>query len=230
VALTFALVPVTGWLAGDLSPSDYYAALLAPALATALGELQRTRTAYLAEVEARLAQVSRERDERAHRAVADERRRIARELHDIVAHHVSMIIVQAQAAAASSAPPDGQTVSGFDAISSTARQALRELRRLLGVLRDADEQTPVSPQPRLAELPALVRQVRDAGLQVELLVEGDRRELPPGVDLSAYRIIQEALTNTLRHTSGTRVNATHARLQEKNTRSTTARACRVTRR
>jgi signal transduction histidine kinase len=149
----------------------------------------RERRAQLAE---------RERDLAAREAVAGERARIARELHDVVAHSVSVIVVQAQAGPRLLAEP-AQVRDVFRSIETTGREALDELRRLLGVLRTRDEQLPVGPQPGLDALQPLIQQLREAGLRVELRVEGEPVRLPPGIDLSAYRIVQEALTNTLKH-------------------------------
>jgi signal transduction histidine kinase len=146
----------------------------------------------------RVQLAERERDLAAREAVVEERARIARELHDVVAHGVSVMVVQAQAGPRLLADPD-QARGVFSAIETTGREALVELRRLLGVLRGGDDQADTAPQPGLDALAALVEQVREAGLLVDLRIEGDRTELPPGVDLSAYRIVQEALTNTLKH-------------------------------
>ncbi|HET9675611.1 MAG TPA: histidine kinase [Gaiellaceae bacterium] len=140
-----------------------------------------------------------EREERARAAVAEERTRIARELHDVVAHAVSVIVLQARGArhALDNEPRDAR--EAVDAIESTAAGALAEMRRLLGMLRADDETLALAPQPSLAGLEALAEQVREAGLPIELRIEGEARELPPGVDLSAYRIVQEGLTNVLKH-------------------------------
>jgi len=139
--------------------------------------------------------------EQAERAVAAERARIARELHDVVAHHVSMMVVQAEAGPVAVATEPARAAGAFEAISATGRQALAEMRRLLGVLRDGDgDQAPsLAPQPGLADVGSLVEQVGRAGLRVELVVEGSEAPLPAGVDLSAYRIVQEALTNAVKH-------------------------------
>jgi len=137
-----------------------------------------------------------ERDVGARAAVAEERARIARELHDVVAHAISVIVLQARGARhAEGAERD----EALDAIESTGATALVEMRRLLHMLRAGDEEVALAPQPSLANLEPLVSQVRDAGLSVELRVEGRQRELPPGIDVSAYRIVQEALTNALKH-------------------------------
>jgi signal transduction histidine kinase len=164
------------------------------------GLLIRLRRQSERRLGARAAELERERDERARAAVAEERARIARELHDVVAHAISVVIVQARGGRAQlRAGATDESRQAFDAIERTGEQALGEMRRLLGLLRQDDEQLARSPQPSLAQLDALAQQVRAAGLPVELHVDGERVEVPPGVDLSAYRIIQEALTNALKH-------------------------------
>jgi signal transduction histidine kinase len=165
-----------------------------------LGDSVRVHRAYTAELEQRAARLEREREDEARRAAAAERVRIARELHDVVAHHVSVIALQSQAAEALLPNEPERAAGAVDAIGVTARQALTELRRLLGALRDEDEAAPaLAPQPGIADMDGLVESVRRAGLAVEIAVEGEPRPLPPGVDLSAYRIVQEALTNVLKH-------------------------------
>jgi signal transduction histidine kinase len=143
--------------------------------------------------------LEREREDRIRATVAEERARIARELHDVVAHNVSVMVIQAQAGPRLVEDRE-QTVGAFSAIEASGREALVELRRLLGILRVGDEQLAIGPQPGLGSLTGLVDQLRDAGLPVELRVEGAPTTLPAGVDLAAYRIVQEALTNTLKHT------------------------------
>jgi signal transduction histidine kinase len=135
----------------------------------------------------------------AQRAVAEERRRIARELHDVVAHSVSVMTVQAGAVRRLLTPEQERERQALLAVEETGRTALAEMRRLLGMLRGANETPALAPQPGMATLGALVEQIRDAGLPVEYRVEGEPVVLPPGIDLSAYRIVQEALTNALRH-------------------------------
>jgi signal transduction histidine kinase len=153
----------------------------------------RERRAQLAE---------RERDVAAREAVVEERARIARELHDAIAHNVSMIALQA-GAERRTLDRNGSTHEVLETIERIGRDALTEMRRLVGMLR-SDAGDPLAPQPRLHDLPQLVSQVRDAGLPVDLNVEGKRRELPVGIELSAYRIIQEALTNALKHAGDAR--------------------------
>lgn len=152
----------------------------------------------LAQTEA-LEESVRQREEKAQRAVEDERNRIARELHDVIAHSVSVMTVQAGAVRRLLAPEQQREREALLTVEETGRQALTEMRRLLGVLRRSDESVALAPQPGLGTLEHLVEQVREAGLPVELTLEGERVGLPPGIDLSAYRIVQEALTNTLKH-------------------------------
>ena len=190
----------------DSGPGDYYATYLTAFLALVLGDRHRLRVEHLAAVEARAGEVDRRVAAEAHQAASRERSRIAREMHDVVAHHVSMAVVQAEAGAASASGAPG-SVDRFDAIAATGREALTELRRVLGVLRD-DEERPTEPQPGLDRVPTLVAEVRDAGLAVDLRVEGEPRALPAGIDLSAYRIVQEALTNVTRHARGAAATVT----------------------
>jgi signal transduction histidine kinase len=140
-----------------------------------------------------------ERDQRASEAVAAERARIARELHDVVAHSVSVMGVQAAAAQEVMDREPERARLALGSIQDTARDAVLELRRLLGMMRDADSAVPLAPQPGLAQIGTLVGQVEAAGLAVELMVEGAYEPLPAAIDLSAYRIVQEALTNALKH-------------------------------
>ncbi|MET9534986.1 MULTISPECIES: sensor histidine kinase [unclassified Streptomyces] len=170
-------------------------------LAWVMGDSVRTRRAYFAQLEERAARLEREREAQSKVAVAGERARIARELHDVVAHNVSVMVVQADGAAyVLDASPD-QARQALETISSTGRQALAEMRRLLGVLRtgDAPESGEYVPQPDVQQIEDLVEQVRVAGLTVDFRVEGTPRPLPSGVELTAYRIVQEALTNTRKH-------------------------------
>jgi signal transduction histidine kinase len=145
------------------------------------------------------ARLERESQQGRQAAASAERSRIARELHDVVAHSVSVMVVQAQAAQRVLEGDQASARESLDTIEHTGRQALVELRRLLGMLRASDDELATAPQPSLRHLDQLVASVRDAGLPVELRLEGDERPLPPGVDLSAYRIVQEALTNALKY-------------------------------
>jgi signal transduction histidine kinase len=147
----------------------------------------------------RLAAAEREQEQRTRVAVGDERARIARELHDVVAHSVGIIVIQAEGARRVFDRDPERAREALDTIEQTARTALTDMRRSLGVLRDQEDAPMREPQPGLAELDGLLEQAREAGLEVELEVEGEPRILPRGVDLSAYRIVQEALTNTIKH-------------------------------
>jgi signal transduction histidine kinase len=173
-------------------------AWLAFAIAWFVGRDLRRRRQRVVELEDRAARLEREREEQALLAVAEERGRIARELHDVIAHGVSVIVVQAQAGPHLIGDPQ-RVVGVFRAIESSGRDALVELRRLLGILRSGDEQLAIGPQPGLGSLQSLVEQVRASGLPVELRIEGEPVHLPAGIDLSAYRIVQEALTNVVKH-------------------------------
>ncbi|MFE0629861.1 sensor histidine kinase [Streptomyces sp. NPDC058864] len=169
-------------------------------LAWVIGDSLRTRRAYYAELEERAARLQREREAQSKAAVAAERARIARELHDVVAHNVSVMVVQADGAAyVLNASPE-QAKQALETISTTGRQALTEMRRLLGVLRAGDDGGgEYVPQPGVDQLTDLIEQVRGAGLPVAFEVEGVSRPLASGVELTAYRIVQEALTNTRKH-------------------------------
>ena len=152
----------------------------------------------------RRAQIAeRERDVAAREAVVEERARIARELHDVIAHHVSMIVLQAGAERRVLGDANASTREVLETVEQSGRSALTETRRLLGMLR-GDASEPLTPQPGLGDVPILVGQLRDAGLPVELSIDGERRELPVGIELSAYRIVQEALTNALKHAGDAR--------------------------
>ncbi|MBB0231480.1 sensor histidine kinase, partial [Streptomyces calidiresistens] len=173
-------------------------------LAWVLGDSLRTRRAYYAELEQRAARLERERAARERIAVAAERARIARELHDVVAHNVSVMVVQADGAAYVLDSAPAQARDALRTISCTGREALDEMRRLIGVLGEGtDEGGNLLPQPGVEQVADLVQQVRDAGLPVDFRVEGTPRPLPGGVDLTAYRIVQEALTNTRKHAGPT---------------------------
>ncbi|MFI0966173.1 sensor histidine kinase [Streptomyces sp. NPDC021080] len=171
------------------------------ALAWVLGDSLRTRRAYLAQLEERAARLEKEREAQAKVAVAAERARIARELHDVVAHNVSVMVVQADGAAYVMDTAPEQARKALETISGTGRQALAEMRRLLGVLRTGEHQEvgEYVPQPDVEQLDDLIEQCRTSGLPVDFKVEGTPRPLPSGVELTAYRIVQEALTNTRKH-------------------------------
>jgi signal transduction histidine kinase len=164
---------------------------------------RRSRRAHAAEE--RAARLERDQQERALAAAAEERTRIARELHDVIAHSLSVMTVQAGAARTLLPEHPERAMPPLRAVEETGRQALAEMRRLLGILREGDAPA-LAPQPGLTDLPALAESVRRAGLPVEVGVEGKPRPLPAGIDLTAYRIVQEALTNTLKHAGPTRAS------------------------
>jgi signal transduction histidine kinase len=189
LAILLLFIPLPGFL--DWGPPI-------PAIAAwLLGDNLRTRRAYLRELEARAERLEREQEESARRAAAEEQARIARELHDVLAHNVSVMVVQAAAADDVFDQQPERAREALRAIERTGRSALTELRRLLGSVRQTG--TEFAPQPGLAGLDVLVEGVRAAGLPVELEVEGKLDDLPAGLDLSAYRIVQEALTNAIKH-------------------------------
>ena len=162
------------------------------------GATVRNRRLYVDEVEARAEAAERNRAEEAERAVAEERLRIAQELHDVVAHSMGVIAVQAGVGAHVIDTDPGEAKKSLEAISHTSRATLAEIRRMLGVLRE-DDRAEYAPAPGLADLERLVREICAAGVDTHVTWEGARGELPPGVDFTAYRVIQESLTNVLKH-------------------------------
>ncbi|TDE09541.1 sensor histidine kinase [Jiangella asiatica] len=171
-----------------------------------LGRAVRNRRLYTAELEDRARRLERANDVEVRAAIAEERSRIARELHDVVAHHVSVMTVQAAGARRSLHRDVERTADALQSIEETGRAALAEMRRVVGVLRtpDADSrETPqlatLTPQPGLADLTELADHMRAAGLPVRVEIEGEPGAVPVGVELAAYRVIQEALTNTIKH-------------------------------
>jgi signal transduction histidine kinase len=178
-----------------------------------LGQYVRTRRLLVAELQQRAADLEREREERARRAVADERLRVARELHDVLAHTMSVVAVQAGTGRLIGAEHPAEALRALTAVEETTRSAMREMRQLLTVLRtDDDRGGPATPAPGLHDLPALVAQVAETGLAVDLQVEGQPHEVSAGVGLAAYRIAQEALTNVIKH-----AGAAHASVRVRHT-------------
>jgi signal transduction histidine kinase len=152
----------------------------------------------------RALRAEREREERARSAVAEERARIARELHDVVGHSVSVMTVQASGVRRLLRPEQEREREALLVVERTGREALAEMRRMVGVLRRPEEAPALAPQPSLEHLDRLVAQAREAGLQVDLRVEGEAVELPAGLDLTAYRLVQEGLTNAIKHAQAKR--------------------------
>jgi signal transduction histidine kinase len=159
----------------------------------------RSRQELARALAARTIELEHEREENAKLAVAEERARIARELHDVVAHNIAMMMMQAGGERRAIGDERPETSAVLETIEDTGRTAMAEMRRLLGMLRSDDDELALAPQPSLRYLEDLVAQVRDAGMPVDLRIEGEPRPLAPGIDLSAYRIVQEALTNALKH-------------------------------
>ena len=192
-----ALSSVNGYVTGDLIFPTIFGVLMWLA-----GRVVRSRAELTAELHeaAQVAHEQREAD--AVRAVAEERRRIAREMHDVVAHSVSTMVIQAGGARRILARDPQRAIEAAALIERTGREALSEMRHLLGVLHAGDEAAALAPQPTLHELGALIERSLAAGLPVELAVSGELGELPAGVDLAAYRVVQEALTNALKHGGG----------------------------
>jgi signal transduction histidine kinase len=201
VALAAIAGPVL-WLDHDVLLGT--SRLIPLAAAWILGDNLRTRRAYTDELEAKAERLEREREQESRRAAAEEQARIARELHDVIAHNVSVMVVLAAAGNDVFEREPGRAREALRSIEGTGRAALVELRRMLGIVR-SDGATEYTPQPGLERLSELIEQVRSAGLTTRLEIDGTPRPLPAGIDLSAYRIVQEALTNTLKH-----ADASHA--------------------
>lgn len=180
------------------------------AFAASLGDATRARRAYIAEVEQRALDAEHTREEEARRRVEEERLRIGRELHDITAHSLSLIAVQAGAGERIVRTNPDAAAEAFGAIRLVSKSALDELRAMLGVLRGDDDTAPLAPAGTLSRLPELVASVTAAGIEVGLETSGDMSLVPAFVDVSAYRIVQEALTNAVRHANATHVSVTLA--------------------
>ena len=193
---------------GHQEPYDAIFQVMIFGTAWAAGVLHRTQRANLEAAQSRAEHAEAELDRHATREAAAERARIARELHDVVAHHVSLMAVQAEAATSLLPDKPEQARRSVEIIGDTARLALTELRRLLGVLRGPSERLETAPSASLGEIGGVLDQVRGAGLPVEFEVVGTPGPLAPGVDLTAYRIVQEALTNTIRHARADRAVVT----------------------
>jgi signal transduction histidine kinase len=178
---------------------DYFFIGSFMALAWTVGFVLNRRAEQTRELAERANRLEREQREASSRAVAEERQRIARELHDVIAHSVSVMTVQTGAVRRLLRPDQEQERAALATVEATGREALTEMRRLVGLLREQGAMPEFSPQPGLGTIGALLDTVRAAGLPVELAVEGMPQELPPGVDLAAYRVVQEALTNALKH-------------------------------
>jgi signal transduction histidine kinase len=192
-------VPVVTVEHGGANVGDYVFPIAIFAITAFVARGLRHRALLARELALRNERLEVEREAQAAAAVSDERRRIARELHDVVAHSVSVMVVQSGAARRVLDSEPDQAVSSLAEVERSGRQALSELRRLLGLMRDGDEAAEREPQPTLAGLDDLIGRAREAGLPVELRHEGRPFPLPMGCDLAAYRVVQESLTNALQH-------------------------------
>jgi signal transduction histidine kinase len=205
IALGVLAVSMTWYWVARAEPFDpttpVWIAILG-VLSWGVGEYVRVRRTYTAEVEALAQRLDRARELEARQAVWQERARLARELHDVIGHTVNVMVIQAGAGRRMLAANQAMAEKAFQTIESTGREALDELDRLLGVLRTEEDEPDLVPQPGLDELRALAGRFEDSGLPVEICTEGQEMSLPRSLDQSAYRIIQEALTNVLRHADG----------------------------
>jgi signal transduction histidine kinase len=201
--VTAAALLVAVWLVPVLTSDNHSIPTNAALFSAAwlLGALMRERRVQTAALHARTVELAREREENAALATENERARIARELHDVLTHSVSVMVIQAQAAQTPE-PDVGQMTTALQRIESVGKETLSELRRLLRQVRPSAESPSRQPQPGLDRIGELVDSVRAAGIDVQLIREGTVRSVPASVALSAYRIVQEALTNTMRHTPG----------------------------
>jgi signal transduction histidine kinase len=172
------------------------------------GRMVGSRAALSRALQANAQRLEREQQERAQHAAAEERNRIARELHDVVAHSVSVMVIQTQAARRVAAGDREAAGAALSSVQSCGRDALMEMRRMIGVLRHGDEELAGATAPALSQLGGLVARARAAGLPVELRIDGEPRELTPGLDLVAFRVVQEALTNAIKHAGPARALVT----------------------
>jgi signal transduction histidine kinase len=171
-----------------------------------VGRIVAARVELAAELSDKADRLEREQEKQAELAVAQERSRIARELHDVVAHNVSVMVVQAAAARRMIDHDTGKAKDALASVEQTGRAALKEMRRMVGMLGQGEDELLLTPQPTMDELDSLIERARDAGLEVDLAIEGERKRLESGVDLSAFRIVQEALRNTLKHAGPARAS------------------------
>ncbi|WP_433473638.1 sensor histidine kinase [Spirillospora sp. CA-142024] len=206
ISALVATIPPGALLVKDNDAGEFMFTLLLPMTAFLLGTLTRTareRSDALVERSAQLERereaLEREREAEAARAAAEERARIARDMHDVLAHAVSIMVVQAEAGPVVVRTDPDQAERVFDAIADAGRDAMAQLRRMLGVLKEEQDHGVRTPQPTIGALPGLVEHVNRTQVNVRLAVEGESRDLPPDADLAAYRIVQEALTNTVKH-------------------------------
>ncbi|WP_329537744.1 sensor histidine kinase (plasmid) [Streptomyces sp. NBC_01450] len=209
VTAMIVLSTVFGDRAGRPWPLATVNPVLCLLLPVALGSAARLRNAYLEAVETRAAYAERTREEEARHRVAEERVRIARELHDVVAHHLALANAQAGTLTFLARTSPQKVAPMVNQLAATTSSALRELKATVGLLRQPDDPDFLEPAPGLAQLPHLIESFTSTGLDVQVVTEGKAQQLSPGVDLSAYRIVQEALTNITKHAPG---GTAHVRL------------------
>src|SRR4051812_10422623 len=207
VLIAAGMLAVMSTMAGQ-SASDYFFPTMFMVMAWLAGRAIHSRTRLTEALHEAAAQAAEEHDDEVRRAAAEERRRIAREMHDLVAHSMSVMVVQAGGARRILDRDPARALEAAEQIERTGREALAEMRHLLGVLHPGEESRALAPQPTLAELDALIARACSAGLLVVLHEDGERRPLPAGLDLAAYRIVQEALTNSLKHAGGATTEVT----------------------
>jgi signal transduction histidine kinase len=207
-AATVLLLFVAVIAADHVDPDTFVFFLLLAGGPFLVGRIVNARIQLARELRAKASRLEQDQAETQKLAVAEERARIAREMHDVVAHNVSVMVVQASAARRMIDHDPTRAREALSSVEQTGREALAEMRRMLDVLRVEDERAALAPQPSIDELEALIDLAREAGLEVELEFEGERRHVSSGVDLSAFRIVQEALSNTIKH-----AGAAHARVR-----------------
>ena len=204
------LLAVSGLALSELSIGNIVILYVIYVGAWMLGERERTQRLYAAALAERNVLLARQNELELEQVVAAERTRIARELHDVIAHGLGVVVVQAEAALFNGADERPDVRRALEAIRGAGRSALAETRRVLGVMHDPGTAAGGGPAPGVADLPRLVQDFAAAGLDIDLVVSGSERPLDPGVDLSVYRVVEEALTNTLRHAEAQRVTVTLA--------------------
>jgi signal transduction histidine kinase len=205
-AIGFASIAVVTRVDERLGLEEAVSGILLGGVVSLIAYALQQRGKRTTELEERAALLEREREGAEQAAAAEERRRIARELHDVIAHSITLMTVQAGAARLLLNEDPGRALEPILSVEETGRHALAELRRLLGMLRADEREASLAPQPGLDRLDDLLGQARGAGLPVELAIAGESRVLPPGVELTAYRIVQEALTNARRHAGPARAH------------------------
>ena len=208
VAVSLILSWVLVIVSMERSFEDFVTSLIVVGGPFLVGRIVNTRVALNRELREKAARLERDREESAKLAVAEERARIAREMHDVVTHNVSVMVVQASAARRMLERDPARAREALSSVEQTGREALSEMRRMLEMLRGEEEELELQPQPSIEEIDGLLDRARAAGLDVELQVEGDRRRVRSSVDLSCFRIVQEALSNTLEH-----AGAEHAKVR-----------------